>query len=80
MTEAHRLHRVATLLITASHETYDHWPYVEQDDTIRSMTRTLAHLLNALVDGDPPAQSKHLDELDGLFARIPNGDTTPGAT
>ena len=80
MTGAHRLHRVATLLITVSHEAYDHWPHVEQDDTIRSMTRTLAHLLNALVDGDPPAQRKHLDELDTLFARIPNGDTTEGAT
>lgn len=67
----HPSHRVATLLVTTVHEAYDLWPEVESDDTIRNMARTAEWFFDALINGDPVRQKDLMDELDGLFTRIP---------
>jgi hypothetical protein len=78
-TAEHAAHAIATTLAAAAHVVDAYWTEAEADDDARRITRLTANLLNALVDGNPPAADDSLHAIDDLFAKFPNGDTTPGA-
>jgi len=68
------VHRVATLLSTAVHRTYDDWPQVEESGQLRSLVIEAGAVLRYLVGGNPPEAAKHLDYFDQNYVQIPNGD------
>ncbi len=78
-TSDYAAHAVATTLANAAHVVDFYWATVEEHDDARRITRTMANLLNALVDGNPPEADKCLRDIDTLLVGFPNGDTSPGA-
>jgi len=72
------VHRVATLLSTAVHRTYEDWPQIEHSQDLRNLVAEAGAVFRYLNLDHPPEAAKHLGWFDASYVRIPNGDDRMG--